>query len=680
MTRAKKILLWSFAGLLLLLAVLLVFVATFDWNRAKPTINERVSAALGRPFSIDGNLAVDWRREPEEKGWRAQVPWPHVSAEKLRVGNPGWAKGDHLVALERVEASLSPLALLWKTVRIPHIQLSAADAGLERLADGRDNWTFELGSDETKQEPSAWTLDIGSIGFDKGQLRYHDQILRARLQVDVQPLGKPIPFSDIVGKARAGAGAPQGGSAQDYAFAWQASGSYREQPVSGEGKLGGLLALQDAAQPFPLQVDLRAGASRVQLEGTLSDPKNLGALDLRLRLSGDSLGNLQPLIGVVLPDSPDYATDGRLLAQLQDADGARYEYRDFNGRIGDSDIHGSLTFVARQPRPKLSGRLTSNQLRFSDLAPLIGADANPEKNARGAPSVQPADRVLPHEQFDTGAWRSMDADVSFTGRKIVHGEQLPLSDLSTHLLLDDGALSLRPLRFGMAGGTLDAHVELDGRQAPLQGRAQLKARQLKLKQLFPSVQAMQTSLGELNGDAGLAGSGNSVAALLGSANGELRLLMNDGVVSRGLMEIAGLNLGNYLASRLFGDDQVRINCIGADLGVKDGLATSRVVLFDTENAVIRIDGWANLQAEQMDLEIVPASKGLRVISLRSPLYVRGTFKEPRAGVQAGRLAVRGAGLLALGLAVAPAAGLLALVAPSGGQADQCAPVLQQMDN
>lgn len=679
MTRAKKILIWSVAGLLLLLAALVVFVATFDWNRAKPTINEKVSEALGRPFAIDGNLAVEWRREPDEKGWRGQVPWPHVSAEKLRVGNPEWAKGDHLVALERVEASLSPLALLSKTVRIPRIQLTAADAELERLADGRDNWTFDLGSDESKdEEPSPWTLDIGTIGFDKGQVRYDDQTLQAKVQVDVQPLGKPIPFSDIVGKARADASTQQGVAAQDYAFAWQAKGSYRAQPVSGQGKVGGLLALQDAAQPFPVQVDLRAGATRVQVEGTLTDPKNLGALDLRLRMSGDSLGNLQPLIGVVLPDSPKYATDGRLIARLRDADGASYAYRDFNGRIGDSDIHGSLTFVARQPRPKLSGTLTSNQLLFSDLAPLIGADSNEEKKARGESSVQPTGKVLPYERFETEAWRSMDADVSFTGRKIVHGDTLPISDLTTHVVLNDGALSLEPLRFGMAGGTLDTHIVLDGRQTPLRGSAQLKARQLKLKQLFPSVQAMQSSLGELNGDASIAGTGNSVAALLGSANGDLRLLMNDGVVSRGLMEIAGLNVGNYLASRLFGDDEVQINCAAADLGIKDGLATSRVFLLDTENAVIRIDGWANMKTEQMDFDIVPKSKGVRIISLRSPLYVRGTFKEPKPGVHAGQLVARGAGLIALGVAVAPVAGLLALVAPSGGQADQCAPVLQQM--
>jgi len=38
-----------------------------------------------------------------------------------------------------------------------------------------------------------------------------------------------------------------------------------------------------------------------------------------------------------------------------------------------------------------------------------------------------------------------------------------------------------------------------------------------------------------------------------------------------------------------------------------------------------------------------------VISLRSPLYVKGTFKNPRVGVNAGALAVRGAAVVGLGL-------------------------------
>ena len=60
------------------------------------------------------------------------------------------------------------------------------------------------------------------------------------------------------------------------------------------------------------------------------------------------------------------------------------------------------------------------------------------------------------------------------------------------------------------------------------------------------------------------------------------------------------------------------------------------------------------------------------------MYVNGPFIKPNAGVKAVPLLLRGAGMVALGVIVAPAAGLLALVAPSGDEPNQCVPLLQQM--
>ena len=57
-TLALRILL----GLLAALAVLLLVVALFDWNRAKPWLNARVSDATGRPFAINGDLSLQWQR------------------------------------------------------------------------------------------------------------------------------------------------------------------------------------------------------------------------------------------------------------------------------------------------------------------------------------------------------------------------------------------------------------------------------------------------------------------------------------------------------------------------------------------------------------------------------------------------------------------------------------------
>ncbi len=670
--------LWFRIGALIiaLIAVLVVFVASFDWNRARPWIGDKVSQAIGRPFSIDGDLDVHWRRASGD--W---LPGPMFVANDIAVGNPDWAEARHFAHLDQVQFRLSLLPLLAHRIVVRDLQLKQPRIDLEKRADGRNNWTFETAAGD---KSSAWTLDLQEIGFDQGRITLADAPDRLDLEVTVDPLGKPIPFADLMGEvARSDADKTTAATrAQDYAFGWKASGSYNGARVTGTGKTGSVLAMRSHGLAFPLQADVRIGAVHIALTGTLTDPGALAALDLHLRLAGGSMAQLYPIIGVTLPDTPPFDTQGHLSGHLDEA-GSTFKYDDFNGRVGGSDLHGSVTYTTAPPRPKLAGKLWSNRLQFADLAPLVGASPGNKETATqrdesGDNSKRPGRKVLPTQAFRTDRWKAMDADIGFNGKHIVHGEQLPIQDLQAHVVLDDGKLALDPLNFGVAGGDITSTIHLDGSVTPMRGRLDMKGRGLKLKQLFPSVESMKTSFGEINGDAALSATGNSVATLLGSADGELKLLMENGAISKELMELAGLNVGNYVLARLFGDKPVTINCAATDFVAKDGLMTTRMAIFDTDNALVDISGTVDFGSEQLDLDITPHTKGVRVFSLRSPLYVRGTFANPDVGVHKGPLLLRGAGALVLGAFAAPAAALLPLIAPSRDrEATPCAALLAQ---
>ena len=88
MSRTRKTLVNITGTILLLIVLFFIVLATFDWNRLKPTINQKVSAELNRPFAIRGDLGVVWERQPDERGWRSWIPWPHVHAEDIVLGNP----------------------------------------------------------------------------------------------------------------------------------------------------------------------------------------------------------------------------------------------------------------------------------------------------------------------------------------------------------------------------------------------------------------------------------------------------------------------------------------------------------------------------------------------------------------------------------------------------------------
>lgn len=729
MTRKKKALvaLLCVLGFLVVLVVALaVIVNELDWNRFKPQIEQRVSQAIGRPFQIAGPLQVQWSREVQDTGWRAWVPRPYVSADGLKLGNASWAQAPDMVGLDHLRVGISLLPLLHHAVDLHGLQMTGLSVDLERQGDGRANWQFDLPASQSKpsQPSTPWTVNIDRIMFDKSHIHVDDAMSRTDVVLTLGPLARAVPFSAVAGKlldapatsassASNNAAGSQSNSddataltqaeqasaqtkttPQDYVFAWTAKGRFRGLALDGHGRLGGMLTLQDASQPFPVDIDLAIGNTRAEMIGTLTDPMHLGALNLQLRLSGASMADLYPLTGVTLPDTPAYGTDGRLIANLHHANGAVFLYRDFNGHVGQSDLHGSLQFAASKPRAKLSGKVWSDQLRMKDLGPLIGVNPNakpateaastsadPQKAPAKTPAAAGSDKVLPTQTFRTDRWRQMDADVIFSGSHIVYDAKLPLSDLNTHVVMDDGHLTIDPLSFGMAGGKIQGSLKVNGAENPMSGVIKLQARSLQLKQLFPQMASsnVQDVLGQMGANVDLSGRGNSVATLLAHSNGEAQMLVSQGVVSRGLLELAGLNVGNYLMSKLFGDEDVKINCAAADVGITDGLLKTRIAAMDTVNAIINVSGTANFQTEGLDLTVTPQSKGYRILSLRSPLYIQGTFAHPDVGVKAAPLLARAAGVAALSVLLTPAAGLLALIAPSGSDKPQseCMGLLHQ---
>ena len=204
---------------------------------------------------------------------------------------------------------------------------------------------------------------------------------------------------------------------------------------------------------------------------------------------------------------------------------------------------------------------------------------------------------------------------------------------------------------------------------------------MKLKRLFPTLQPLQASAGEINGDASLSAVGNSVASLLGASNGEIKILINQGTVSKLLLEEMGLNIGSVILTKLVGDKQVKLNCMATDFGVTNGLIQTRSFIIDTDDAIIDVSGNINLAQEQLDLTINANSKGLRVLSLRAPLYVRGSFMQPDVSIDKGVLAMKAGGAIALAAlapaALVPVAVLVPLINIGPGEDSECARLLAE---
>jgi AsmA protein len=167
-----------------------------------------------------------------------------------------------------------------------------------------------------------------------------------------------------------------------------------------------------------------------------------------------------------------------------------------------------------------------------------------------------------------------------------------------------------------------------------------------------------------------------VGKLLGSANGKIGVFMDEGKISRFLMELVALDLWDAARIKLKGDKDIEIRCAIADFGVKNGVMQANALVFDTTVVNVGGSGSINLKNEEMDLTLKPEPKDRSIASLNSPLYIRGTFSEPDVGPDMGRLAAKGAGAILLGI-VNPLLAILPLLEEGKGKDSNCGQLIAQ---
>jgi uncharacterized protein involved in outer membrane biogenesis len=177
-------------------------------------------------------------------------------------------------------------------------------------------------------------------------------------------------------------------------------------------------------------------------------------------------------------------------------------------------------------------------------------------------------------------------------------------------------------------------------------------------------------VGKVGGEVALTGSGNSIAAILGSSDGTVGIGMGRGRISNLVMELAGLDVQESLKFMLTKDRQIPVRCAFGDFGVSNGVMTSRALAFDTTDTIIIGEGTISLRDETLNLKLRPRPKDRSLFSFRSPLYVTGTFKHASFHPDMKRVGLRAALALALGN-IAPPAALLATLELGGGKDADC---------
>jgi uncharacterized protein involved in outer membrane biogenesis len=631
----RRTLLVALAVVLLLPVVLLgglLLVAQSEWGER--WVEQRLANQLHREVDLE-DISI-------KLGWP-----PRLTLAKLRIGNPEWAETPNLIDAEGLYARVAVPPLFAGRVVVPYLGATVATAGLE-LDGKRATWRF----DKPGEEDGESRLHLGMVYLENGQVRYIDKPESTDLDIDV--------------KGSAG----EGGELRA-----TGGGKFRGETVKAQVRLPGLGVQHTSA--IALVAEGTVGRTKASADGSLGlDGKTL---DLKLRLQGQTFKDLAKVTGMVLPDSPPYTLSGRLRHE-----GSSWIFDPFAGKVGDSDLAGALSYAKGSARPLLKANLRSKVLDFDDLGPLIGAppktgageSAAPEQKAQAA-RREAQKRLLPEQEFGVQAWSKMDADVTLEAQKVMRPRQLPIDKLSTHLVLRDSVLTLKPLDFGVAGGRVTSHIVLDARKKPVGGTMHVDVQGLQLAQLFPTAgRPMREALGTLYGRADLKGEGASVSKLLATSDGKAALAVDGGQIGALLVELIGLDVAEAVMLLGRKHQQVALRCAVSGFEVKDGVAHADSFVVDTTDTIIKVEGSVSLAEESLDLETKPYPKDMSPLALRTPLMLKGPLRDPRIRPKPGPLAARAAGAVALG-AIAPPLALLALIETGPGKDANCGELLAE---
>jgi len=605
MRRAAKIVGWMAGipvGVLAIAAGALYFIATSDYLRGH--LEDTATDLTGRRTQV-ARIAVDW-------GWTT-----NIKLEGIEVANAPWGKAPSMLKIERVDFDIRLWPLLGGNVVLPRLVLRNPEVQIETGERDQLNWslgeTFVVTGAAKALEPDNRfeTPVIGKLEVTEGRLGYRDA--KRKLELD-------------------GTVSTATGRAEDEAEL-ALKGKLEGQRLDVRFRGGSILMLRETEQPYPLDLDVAFGGTKLKMKGTVQDPFKWTGANVDLTLSGPNLSQIYPLLGIPGPPTPPYTIAGKL-----DREGTLWKLTQSRWRVGESDLTGEVTVDERRKPQFLTARLVSQKLVFEDLAPLIGAtparktNVSP-KQAQTQAQLEATGDLFPNVPLNVEKMRAMNMDVTLDARRVIAPPWLPVQALAFRVLLQDGNATVKPLTLSvMGGGTIAGEMSIDTRTDDPKVAANLRAADLELKNFFRESRYFDATQGKIQGRLALAGNGRSLAHIMGSANGYMAFALGGGSVSSLMVSLAGLQIFDALVLYVTGDNRIPIKCAVGRLIFQQGNVVFDRTLLDTQKSVLHVKGQLSLKSQALNAEVDADPKSFDLLDLHGAVMIQGKLRSPQVSL------------------------------------------------
>jgi uncharacterized protein involved in outer membrane biogenesis len=610
---------------LILVIVSAVLWRVWDWNWFRPFVDARLSLAMGRDVTID---------RLELRPGRMTI----LSVYGLTVGNPPGFAEERSATVARVTVSFDVQAWLrTRQVVLPAIEIDRPEVDYQQDGNGNSNW--DLGPS------SSPPPKIGNLQISNGIAHVRVAKQQASATVNISTRGDTL---EVTGK-----------------------GTYARQPVTIRATGGAVLALRDAAEPYPIDIQLDNGPTRIELKGHIRDPFALKGADVNLTLAGPDMALLLPLTGIATPKTPPYNIAGRL-----DFQGGRVRFTSINGQVGSSDLSGHLDVDPNGQRPILTANLLSHQVDMQDLGGFVGSTpgrtTTPGQSAAQVDEVKRAEanpKLLPTTPISIPKLLAADVHLSYRGEKFL-GRNVPFDGIAARLDIDAGRIRLSRLRLEIGRGSLSGNIDLTPEGNEFVADADLTAENVDISRLLASA-GLGSGEGRLDGTAKLKGRGASMSSILAHGDGEIRAVMpKGGNINSLLVDLSGVEIGPALLAAIGLPNREAIRCMVLDFALQQGILASRTLEIDTSDHIISGGARIYLSREMVEMTLRTDPKHFTIGKLATPIVISGAFKDLHFAPQK-ELAIRGGLAAGLGVLFPPAA-LLPTIQFGVGDNSPCA--------
>jgi AsmA protein len=604
------------AGVVLLVVALLLIPIFVDLQTYKPMIEERVSAATGRPFALGGDLKL------------SLFPWAGLSLSDLRLGNPPGFTEKDLLTVEGFDVRVKLLPLLFRDIQVQRFVLKGPRLVLERLKNGRGNWEG-LGAVDRGAAPAKagempavapggdrlpiTSLMVGEFAVSGGSLVWIDQAGPERREItdfnlDLSDLSLDKPIGVVLSALLDG------------------------KPLSLEGRVGPVGPMPGkGAVPFDLTVSALKTVA-LTATGRVADLAAAPHFDLTLSLAPFNprslLAALDPPVALPTAD-PQALQHAALKIDLQ---GDTRQVSGRNGRLELDDALLVFTFEASEfQQPQVTFKLEADQIDLDRYLPpaggkkqaVAGDPGSAKAAAKPAPDLNRLRRLVLDASAKIGELKAAKARVQ---------------DLNLRLIGRNGVFRLSPLTLNLYQGDMAVNGTLNLQTDTPRTDLALQMKDVQAGPLLKDLMDADYLSGTARAEVQLRMAGMDAEAVKPTLNGKGNVVFTEGSL-KGLDLLgmvrnaaAAFGLGAAGESR----SQTDFTELKAPFTLEKGVFKTAATTLQSPLLQVQAAGQADLVRETLDFRIDPrfvaplggpadtaAPAGVTV-----PVLVSGTFEKP----------------------------------------------------